>query len=101
VTDIFLHIPKTGGMTLRTALKWIYGPGSCYSLPSDGSLRPDLLVQNLPRHAVQDADLICGHLLFGLHRHLDCTCRYFTLLLIHEQVAKLLGLYAIRCTVHT
>ena len=80
MTDIFLHIPKTGGMTLRTALKWIYGPGSCYSLPSDGSLRPDALFQNLPRHAVQDAGLICGHLLFGLHRHLDCACRYFTLL---------------------
>lgn len=67
-------------MTLRTALKWIYGPSSCYPLPSSRSLHPDSLLEEASQRQLQNADLLYGHALFGLHRHLDRPCRYFTLL---------------------
>ncbi|PSQ96324.1 MAG: hypothetical protein BRD51_05010 [Bacteroidetes bacterium SW_11_64_17] len=67
-------------MTLTTTLKWIYGPASCYRLPSDRTLHPKQLAEQLSQQQIQQSDLVYGHALFGLHRHLDCSCRYFTML---------------------
>lgn len=65
---------------MTTTLKWVYGPGSCYRLPADQSPEPDQLAETLSRRRVQQADLLFGHALFGLHRHLEERCRHFTLL---------------------
>jgi len=67
-------------MTLTTTLKWIYGPASCYRLPSDRTLHPKQLAEQLSQQQIQQSNLVYGHALFGLHRHLDCSCRYFTML---------------------
>lgn len=80
MTDLFLHIPKTGGMSMQTALKWIYNPGSCCSLPTEFPLQPDQLRTALPAACVRRHDLIMGHFFYGLHRHFEGEFRYFTML---------------------
>lgn len=77
--DIFLHIPKTGGMSAQTALKWVYGPGSVHHLPDMGDKLNHWKATEAPKR-VQMQDLVTGHARYGLHRHLVGKCRYFTIL---------------------
>lgn len=77
--DIFLHIPKTGGMSAQTALKWVYGPGSVHHVPS-GDHKLSQWKANEASKRVQAQDLVTGHAPYGIHRHLVGQCRYFTIL---------------------
>lgn len=78
--DIFLHIPKTGGMSLTTALKWVYGPWSSCSLPSGASVKPAQKIKKGHRSSLEDAEIVFGHVEYGIHRYVSGSCRYFTLL---------------------
>ncbi len=77
--DIFLHIPKTGGMSAQTALKWVYGPGSVHHLPAEDDELCRWKASEGPE-GVQPQDLIAGHVPYGIHRDLAGHCRYFTIL---------------------
>lgn len=77
--DIFLHIPKTGGMSAQTALKWVYGPGSVHHLPAEDHTLSQWEASEAPAR-VQPQDLVTGHAPYGVHRQLAGRCRYFTLL---------------------
>jgi hypothetical protein len=79
VPDIFLHIPKTGGMSVRTALKWIYGPGAVHRLPSDPAALEAWIEDGGPEQ-VSAGDLVTGHVAYGIHEHLDGPCRSVTIL---------------------
>jgi len=77
--DIFLHIPKTGGGSALSALKWVYSPGSVYQLPDkDPMLHAWKATDTLER--VPPHGLLTGHIPYGAHRHLTGRCRYFTIL---------------------
>lgn len=78
--NLFLHIPKTGGMSLQTALKWVYGPENCYSIPTKALREPNRTQARFPPSRIHHFDLMMGHFFFGLHRQFDAQCRYFTLL---------------------
>jgi len=86
--DIFLHIPKTGGMSLRMATRWVYGWRRVHTTPTE-RLEPEQVAASLEQPA--QLRLVRGHLAYGLHEHISGPCRYFTM--IREPVARVISLY--------
>ncbi|MCS3678766.1 hypothetical protein GGP72_003044 [Salinibacter ruber] len=86
--DIFLHIPKTGGMTIRTATRWIYGWNGVHTTPKD-VLHPKRVASSLDDP--ERMRLVRGHIAYGLHNHVSVPCRYFTML--REPVSRVISLY--------
>lgn len=74
--DVFLHIPKTGGSTLNTTLRWVYGPWACHQ-NSPQNANPAFFLQ---RKKLKKTKLATGHVRYGFHQYIDCSCRYFTIL---------------------
>ncbi len=67
---IFLHLVKTGGMTVWQMLE--------KALPGK-AVRCDLSA--IKNGAVKDSTrILAGHFQFGIHQHIDRPCRYFTIL---------------------
>jgi hypothetical protein len=77
--DLFLHVPKTGGMTTLTALKWVYGPRWVYPLPKEDDRLDPWFEQNAPGQIPSGA-VLAGHVTYGVHRRFERPCRYLTLL---------------------
>lgn len=86
--DILLHIPKTGGMTIRTATRWIYGWNGVHTTPKD-VLHPKRVASSLDDP--ERIRLVRGHLSYGLHNHVSVPCRYFTML--REPVSRVISMY--------
>lgn len=68
----FIHIPRTGGTSLRALLRWTYGESLSWQ-KIDGDFPADIAEQ-IPK----TARVIAGHMSFGLHEHLPV--RYATVL---------------------
>jgi hypothetical protein len=84
---VFLHIPKTGGVTLRRTLKWKYSP-----LLSDETLtKPIETLEQVPLSARAQARVLSGHLHYGAHEYIPRECDYITLL--REPVARVVSSY--------
>jgi hypothetical protein len=88
-TVIFLHIGKTGGMTLRTVLNRQFPPSEILVLrspdraPRNQRLRREDTVQHfasLPESVRRRARLIEGHTIFGVHEFVPRPSTYLTLL---------------------
>ena len=82
---IFLHLPKTGGSSLREFLKAKCGHEKYYEIywnEAAGLRGKDYLNKfiALPREERDRFDLILGHFPYGLHRFLSRPCVYVTLL---------------------
>ena len=82
---IFLHLPKTGGSSLREFLKAKCGHKNYYQTywsEATGLGDRDYLNQfiALPQEERDRFDLIMGHFSYGLHRFLSRPCVYVTLL---------------------
>ena len=85
---IFIHIPKTGGTSLRNKICQEMSPGErllVYSGDNVGVSEADFAA--MPRVQRSRFRLIYGHLRFGLHRHLDMEVRYATF--IRDPLARL------------
>lgn len=89
---IFLHIQKTGGITIQRMLRQKYGP----SLPQralkmvSGNAQPLPLEASLKSKEMRDR-YFAGHICFGVHRLLPQPYHYITLL--REPVARVISLY--------
>lgn len=83
----FMHIPKTGGMSLFTAFAalWKTGIADLYDM---SAARPGNAIQQLNR---EDVSLVCGHFSFGLH-HWGHRPAYYASV-VREPVARLTSLY--------
>lgn len=83
----FMHIPKTGGMSLFTAFAalWKTGIADLYDM---SAARPDNAIEQLAR---DDVSLVCGHFSFGLH-HWGHRPAYYASV-VREPVARLTSLY--------
>lgn len=76
---IFLHIPKTGGVTLSNILQRQYSQDVVYRFdPTDRASAEGL--QGLPVAERRKIKAIYGHMSFGLHTLLPQTASYITLL---------------------
>jgi hypothetical protein len=81
---IFLHIPKTGGSTLRKIIDRQYPTNEtlrCYYQKQGISLQSALEEMNgVPQERATQVNVILGHVGYGIHEHLPWTCSYFTIL---------------------
>jgi hypothetical protein len=80
---VFIHIPKTGGSTIRTILSREYGVE--HILYYEAGIPPWTLDRPgedpLPTQIAQGAiELLTGHTAFGVHDIIKQPCRYFSLL---------------------
>lgn len=79
-TVIFLHIPKTAGVTIRQIIKRQYPENAMYY---GDHLSPQEIANvftSLPEDYKAQLQMIWGHLIFGVHQHLSTDATYFTFL---------------------
>jgi galactose-3-O-sulfotransferase len=85
---IFLHLPKTGGVSLRRTLKWKYAPAmrnwETLTKPADS-------LEELPLSERRKLRVLTGHLHYGVHEYIPQSCQYITLL--REPVARVVSYY--------
>jgi hypothetical protein len=85
---IFLHLPKTGGVTLRTTLKWKYAPDM---LTFETLTKPAESLGEVPLSERRNARVLTGHLHYGVHDYIPQRCEYITLL--REPIARVISYY--------
>ena len=85
---VFLHIPKTGGVTLRRALKWKYPSRTLYA---ETLTKPLEAFEQVPLSERASARVISGHLHYGVHEYIPQECEYVTVL--REPVARVISSY--------
>jgi len=80
--DSFIHVPKTGGSTLRTVLARQYGVGSIvYCEPSSPNWPKGVSVLDFIKAemAKRRLGLITGHFALGVHEYTRRPVRYFSM----------------------
>ena len=80
--DVFLHLPKASGTTIRTIISREYGIGATlYYEPESENFehRAAPVAYLRERLAETDVRLITGHLRYGIHELLRQPCRYFSM----------------------
>jgi hypothetical protein len=85
---VFLHLPKTAGSTLRSALLLKY-PSTTLLL--DRTSDPEGGLADVPPEVVARAEVVTGHLDYGIHEHLPRPCEYITVL--REPIARVVSMY--------
>jgi hypothetical protein len=84
---VFLHIPKTGGVTLRRTLKWKYSR----ILSEETLTKPRQALARVPLSERAIAQVVTGHLHYGVHEYIPRECDYVTVL--REPVARVVSSY--------
>jgi hypothetical protein len=87
---IFLHIPKTGGSTMRSVIAHQYSSCAVYTIevPSPEGIEE---FKKLPEEKRAQIKVLQGHMGFGLHRYLHGSCTYFTIL--RDPVERIISRY--------
>jgi hypothetical protein len=88
---IFLHIPKTAGQTLKTALEQAYEGERKYKIPGPSWRRSAKIFRSFPQSARNRFKLVYGHQMYGLHTAFTKPAVYFSML--REPVARLVSFY--------
>jgi hypothetical protein len=81
-TLIFLHIPKTGGMTMRRIIRRNYAPDERYELKmQDGDFEASVgEVADLSEEAKRTVRVVFGHTVYGVHEELPGPATYVSML---------------------
>jgi hypothetical protein len=80
--DVFLHIPKASGTTIRTIISREYGAAStAYYEPETENFEHRVAPEAYLRARIAEGNvrLITGHLRYGIHEFLRQPCRYFSM----------------------
>jgi Galactose-3-O-sulfotransferase len=85
---VFLHLPKTGGVTLRRTLKWKYAPDL---LSFETLTKPAESLGEVPLSRRRSTRVLTGHLHYGVHEYIPQRCEYITLL--REPIARVVSYY--------
>ena len=92
MTDIFIHIHKSGGTTLKDVLDRCYAGKSVYEIEGHRYRESyQELLGQLKTDSHSDYDLIKGHQLYGVHEYLKGESRYFAML--REPISRMLSLF--------
>ncbi|WP_404324288.1 sulfotransferase family protein [Cytobacillus firmus] len=83
---IFMHIPKTAGMTLKRIIKRQYPDDRILKDITDGKIQ-----EFKEKMEEQDFSFVFGHLSFGLHLHTTKPCTYITML--REPIDRVISMY--------
>ncbi|HEX8474147.1 MAG TPA: sulfotransferase family 2 domain-containing protein [Pyrinomonadaceae bacterium] len=86
---IYLHIPKTGGLTLRSIIERNFPSDSIHHI--DGSPGSKERFIELPEATRRRINVLRGHMPFGLHAHLYGRADYLTML--RHPVERIISLY--------
>ena len=86
---IYLHIPKTGGTTLRDIIYRQYPSKNILTIPTLNESKS--IINNLSRNREKQLDIIQGHLQHGIHESLEKNIKYFTI--IREPIKRVLSTY--------
>lgn len=77
---IFLHVPRTGGTTVRLVAEANLPEGQILPIYGKDIEHPEQVIQRLHEPTRRALKLVRGHISFGIHEHLTwATCFYFTL----------------------
>jgi len=77
---IFIHIPKSGGMTLQRILEKQYTSDTIFTINSKTFHESIKQFKHLPEPQRRSIRLLKGHMFFGLHEFLPMPCHYITIL---------------------
>ena len=86
---LFLHLPKTGGSTLRSIVRRQCRPEALYEVHLPHATPAEL--EAFGRTVSDDGAIIQGHFRFGLHQFLPHECTYITL--VRDPVDRLISNY--------
>jgi len=90
---IFIHIPRTGGTTIRTIVEKQYADDEVLSLYGNDITDAVAVTRDFckDQEALSRLKLVRGHVTFGLHEYIPRPCAYFTVL--RDPVYRALSLY--------
>ena len=86
---ILLHIPKTGGSTLKRAVKWKYPAETLFLETLATPL--ESIPERVPLERRREARAVVGHPHYGVHEHFPQECVYITVL--REPVSRVISSY--------
>jgi len=91
MNDLFihLHIPKTGGTTLRDIIQYQYKSTKILTIPTLSESKN--IINNLSHNRMKYLDIIQGHLQYGIHEKLNRNIKYFTI--IRDPIKRILSTY--------
>lgn len=82
LTDVFVHVPKTSGSTIRSIISRQYGAAATLYFEPDSIVwehRANPMGYLAEQFSTRDVALITGHHRFGVHEFVRQKCRYFTM----------------------
>ncbi|MCK5719459.1 MAG: sulfotransferase family 2 domain-containing protein [Thiomargarita sp.] len=85
---IFLHIPKTAGTSLRHIIEQEYPDKKCLQLYNPPYRRKEI---EKIRNEVDVAEVLYGHIPFGIHKHLGNKGKYIVFL--RNPIARVISFY--------
>jgi hypothetical protein len=87
---VFLHVPKTGGQTIESAMTWNFPERERIYLDILDR-RLDEAMNGIPFERRSGARLVWGHIPYGVHLYMPQRCEYFTVL--REPIARVMSGY--------
>lgn len=90
-TDIFLHIHKTGGTTIKAILDHIYAGKNIYNIDGTRFRKSVIQLQNKTNCELNKLHLVSGHQFYGIHECFSNSCTYFAFL--REPISRIISLY--------
>ena len=89
---IFLHIPKSGGTTLKTILWQQVFPSRIYNLYERGNHKERIIQLNhLLKGKKKKITLIMGHVGYGIHSYLPGDYKYITM--VRDPIKRVVSMY--------
>jgi len=90
-TLILIHLPKTGGASVRATAERNYPQSQTLHAPGGSSRDERAWLLDIAPRQLQRTKLICGHLRYGLHELLEQDCEYSTI--IRHPAERIRSLY--------
>lgn len=85
---VFLHIPKTGGVTMRRLLDRQYTKQRVFRYPAE---KPMQVLGQLTSAERQNIRCVYGHFRYGVHRHFHRRAVYITM--VRDPLDRILSMY--------